>query len=398
MSSPDERAGWVVGLQQLADAVSAATLTAVAAFDAAGDGQTLHGAASTQAWLRGACRITGTEAAERVRIARASRDLLAGPVAQVRDGRLTYEHLRAVEKSIRHLPQTQQPQAVALLTDLAKIAPVGDVRTAGKHLQYVVDPDGALAHTQQQFDRRYLTLAPLMDGMTALDGLLDAEAAAVLTAALEPFLVPADADDTRTAAQRRADGLVQIIQSTADQGLLPVVGGQRPHLQVIIDPRGGTSSVDGPDGAGTGVLPPGLLPQAPGGPAFLHPVSVARVACDAQLTALLLDEHGVVVDLGRTQRLFSAQQRRLLAARDGGCRWVGCDRPPAHTDAHHLISWLHGGETDLANALLLCRHHHRTVHENGWTLHIDDPDRGTHGPIHITGPNGQHLTSHPRAP
>ena len=69
-SSPGERAGWVVGLQQLADAVAAATLTAVEVFDADGDGQTLHGAASTQAWLRGACRVTGAEAAERVRIAR----------------------------------------------------------------------------------------------------------------------------------------------------------------------------------------------------------------------------------------------------------------------------------------------------------------------------------------
>jgi hypothetical protein len=388
-SSPGERAGWVVGLQQLADAVSAAMVTAVEVFDAHGDGQTLHGAASTQAWLRGACRVTGAEASERARIARASRGLLADPVARVRDGALTYEHLRAVERGTRHLPEEQQPQAVALLTDLAQVAPVPDVRTAGKHLAYVVDPDGSLADSQRQFDRRYLTLAPLMDGMTALDGLLDAEAAALLTAALEPFLVPADTDDTRTAAQRRADGLVQIIATATDHALLPVVGGERPHLQILLDPR---------DGAGTSVLPPGRLPQAPGGPAFLHPVSVARVACDAQLTALLLDEHGVVVDLGRTRRLFTTQQRRVLATRDGGCRWPGCDRPPAHTDAHHVISWLAGGPTDLANALLLCRHHHRQVHENGWTLRVKDPARGTHGPVHITGPAGQQLTTHPRAP
>jgi hypothetical protein len=397
-STPGERAGWVVGLQRLVDATAAATLTATEAFDAGGDGQVLHGAASTQAWLRGACRITGAEAAERVRIARQARDLLAGPVERVRDGALTFEHLRAVEKSVRHLPQTQQLQAVQLLTDLAQVGSVTDVRTAGKHLQYVVDPDGSLAGSCHQFDRRHLTLAPLMDGMTAVEGLLDSEAAALLTAALEPFLVPADPDDTRTAAQRRADGLVQIVQTATDHALLPVVGGERPHLQVIVDPRGGTSSVDGPDGAGTGVLPPGRLPQTPGGPAFLHPVSVARVACDAQLTALLLDEHGVVVDLGRTKRLFTAPQRRVLAARDGGCRFPGCDRPPAHTDAHHLVSWLHGGPTDLANALLLCRHHHRTVHEGGWSLQVVDSERGTHGPVTVTGPNGQRLTSHPRAP
>jgi hypothetical protein len=393
VSSPGQRAGWVTGLQQLADAVSAATLTATEAFDAHGDGEVLHGAASTQAWLRGACRVTGAEAAERVRLARASRGLLAGPVTQVRDGRLTYEHLRAVEKSIRHLPQAQQPAAVELLTDLAQVGSVTDVRTAGKHLQYVVDPDGSLSDSCGQFDRRYLTLAPLMDGMTALDGLLDAEAAALLTTALGPFLVPADAGDTRTAAQRRADGLVQIVATATDQALLPVTGGERPHLQVIIDPR--TSAPADPCPS---TLHPGLLPQAPGSAAFLHPVSVARIACDAQLTALLLDEHGVVTDLGRTRRLFSPQQRKLLAARDGGCRFPGCDRPPAHTDAHHVVSWLNGGPTNLANALLLCRHHHRTVHENGWTLQITDPDRGTNGPVTAHGPAGQHLTSHPRAP
>ncbi len=389
-SSPGERAGWVTGLQQLADAVSAATLMAVAAFDAGGDGQVRHGAASTQAWIRGACRVTGAEASERVRIARSARGLLAGPVEQVRDGALTYEHLRAVERGVRHLPQAQQLQAVELLTDLAQVAPVGDVRTAGKHLHYVLDPDGALADSCQQFDRRYLTLAPLLDGMTSLDGLLDAEAATLLTAALQPFLVPADAGDTRTAAQRRADGLVQIIASAADHALLPIVGGERPNLQVIVDPR---PTAPPP----TGLLP-GRLAQAPGGPAFLHPVGVARIACDAQLTALLLDEHGVVVDLGRTRRLFSPQQRRLLAIRDSRCRFPGCDRPPAHTDAHHVVSWLDGGPTDLANALLLCRHHHRHVHEGGWTLHITDPERGTNGPVEVIGPTGRRITSTPRGP
>ena len=237
-----------------------------------------------------------------------------------------------------------------------------------------------------------------MDGMTSLDGLLDAEAAALLTAALEPFLVPADTDDTRTAAQRRADGLVQIVQSAADQALLPVVGGQRPHLQVIVDPRRSASPVSTAQTALHGVCRRGGFPKPPADRRSCTPSGVARVACDAQLTALLLDDHGVVVDLGRTRRLFSAQQRRLLAVRDGGCRFPGCDRPPAHTDAHHVVSWLDGGATDVANALLLCRHHHRAVHENGWTLQITDPERGTHGPIDITGPNGQRLTSHPRAP
>lgn len=116
VAGAESRAAWVAGLQQLADAVAAASLTAVEVFDASGDGQVLHGAASTSAWLRGATRLTGAQAAERVRIARLSRGLLAGPVQQVQNGTLTYEHLRAVERGVRHLPADHQQQGVELLT------------------------------------------------------------------------------------------------------------------------------------------------------------------------------------------------------------------------------------------------------------------------------------------
>lgn len=392
-ASPDVRAGWVLGLQQLADAVAAATLVATEAFDAQGDGNVLHGAASSQAWLRGACRISGAEAAERVRLARSSRGLLGESVEAVREGRITYQHLRAVERATRSMPDHQKLAATQLLTDLAEVATLSDVRVAGQHLAHVVDPDGSLAELERQFDRRYLTLSPLMDGMTAVDGLLDAEASALLTSALEPFLVPVGADDRRSASQRRADGLLQLVQSACDHRLTPVVGAERPHLQVIVDPRVGPRVEPG-----TRSLPPGRLVGSPGGSGWLHPVAVSRIGCDPQMTALILDEQGVVVDLGRTKRLFSPQQRRVLALRDGGCRFPGCDRPPGHTDAHHLIPWLDGGSTDLSNALLLCRHHHRAVHEGGWRLRPVDVERGTRGSVEVIGPRGQRLTSFPRGP
>ena len=79
-TTPDDRAAWVAGLQQLRDAVDAVMLGAVASFDDAGDGEILHGAASTQSWLRGALGVAPGEASERVRLARASRTLLDGAV------------------------------------------------------------------------------------------------------------------------------------------------------------------------------------------------------------------------------------------------------------------------------------------------------------------------------
>lgn len=407
--SPEARAGWVAGLQQLSDAVAAARATAVEVFDAHGDGQVLHGASSTASWLRGALGVTGAEAAERVRIARASRTLLADPIECLSRGDLTYDHVRAIERGTRQLPPEQQLAGTRILTDLARIAPVSDVRVAATHLQNVLDPDGSLSDAQCQFERRHLTMAPLMDGMTSLTGLLDPESAALLNEALEPFLVPNDAHDERNAAQRRADGLVQIVQSACDHALLPISGGQRPHLNVLLDPRTalpGLATAFGHDpvaapgqpGPEPQQLPPGRLMGAPSAPAFLHPVSVARIACDAHLTAVILDSDGVVVNLGRTQRLFSQAQRRLLTVRDGGCRFPGCDRPPAHTDAHHVIPWHVGGPTDVPNAILLCRHHHRSVHEGGWQIVIGDAARGTNGVIAFHHANGQRLPSHPRGP
>jgi hypothetical protein len=406
-NSPDERAAWVAGLQQLRDAVDAAMLTAVATFDAAGDGETLHGAASTASWLRGAIRLAPGDASERVRLARRSRDALSAPAGHLRSGSITYDHLRSIDRAVRFIPEARQAEAVALLTDLAVVAPVADVRTAGKHLKLVADPDGTLADCEQQFERRHLTLSPLLDGMTSIDGLLDAESAALLNAALEPFLVPTGPDDPRSAAQRRADGLTDIVRTACDHRLLPLAGGERPHLQVLVASRPADREGE-PTGAGPSLrLAPGAawLPQAPGGAAPMHPQSVARIACDAHITPVQLDPDGFPMALGRTQRVFSTHQRRLLALRDGACRFPGCSRPPAHTDAHHVHPWSAGGTTDVDNAVLLCRYHHRLVHEGGWHIQAENhPEsgststRGSPPSLTFVGPRGQALVSIPRGP
>jgi hypothetical protein len=74
------------------------------------------------------------------------------------------------------------------------------------------------------------------------------------------------------------------------------------------------------------------------------------------------------LDVGRTTRVVQPAQRTALAVRDGGCVFPGCDRPLAWCEAHHLVHWLDGGPTDLDNLALLCRAHHRAVHEGGWRL------------------------------
>jgi hypothetical protein len=91
------------------------------------------------------------------------------------------------------------------------------------------------------------------------------------------------------------------------------------------------------------------------------------------------------LDVGRSTRVVQPAQRAALTVRDGGCVFPGCDRPLAWCDAHHLWHWTNGGPTDLANLALLCRAHHRAVHEGGWRL-----ARGPDGGFTATPPHRRH--------
>ena len=84
-----------------------------------------------------------------------------------------------------------------------------------------------------------------------------------------------------------------------------------------------------------------------------------------------------------------------MAIRDGGCRFPGCHRPPAYTDAHHIQSWATGGATDLGNGLLICRYHHRCLHEGDWRIQLTNPTLGPNTRIIFHGPNGQRTPSDP---
>jgi hypothetical protein len=89
----------------------------------------------------------------------------------------------------------------------------------------------------------------------------------------------------------------------------------------------------------------------------------------------------VVIDVGRSKRVVSGPARRALNARDGHCRWPGCERPATWSAAHHVVHWIHGGGSELDNLILLCHRHHRMVHESGWQI--------------VRGQDGQILTIPP---
>ncbi|TFB91479.1 DUF222 domain-containing protein [Cryobacterium sp. HLT2-28] len=106
-----------------------------------------------------------------------------------------------------------------------------------------------------------------------------------------------------------------------------------------------------------------------GSPAPISLATVQRQLCDTGYLGILFDNTGQPIDVGREQRLFTPAQRTAMGARDGGCVWPDCDRPPAWTEAHHLKQWLlEHGYTDLADGVCLCHPHHLLLHNTGWVI------------------------------
>jgi len=97
--------------------------------------------------------------------------------------------------------------------------------------------------------------------------------------------------------------------------------------------------------------------------------SARRLACDCGLVHWHEDEHGSALNIGRKTRTIPPAIRRALQRRDRGCRFPGCTAHK-HVDAHHIVHWADGGETRLDNLVLLCRHHHRQVHESGYSVRM----------------------------
>ena len=115
----------------------------------------------------------------------------------------------------------------------------------------------------------------------------------------------------------------------------------------------------------------------------LPPESIARLACDAVLQRVVVNERGIPIDVGRKSRTATDAQWHSLRVTYRSCAWKGCERPLAWCQAHHIHEWEHGGATDLCNLVPLCNHHHHAVHEGGWSiklcpetrrLQIYDPD------------------------
>lgn len=201
----------------------------------------------------------------------------------------------------------------------------------------------------------------------------------MISAALGPYLTPTGSDDSRTSSQRRADALVDMVRSASAAGAAtseadPATASgdavARPTLNILCSLETTMNGTDSQHGA-----EPGVFLGLPGR-GLIAPTAVARISCDSNVARVLLGPGRIPTEYGRKKRLFTSGQRHALAIRDGGCRFPDCPRPPIHTDAHHIVAWQNGGATDLTNAVLLCRYHHRKVHEGGWRIIVHSAEGG----------------------
>ena len=383
-----------------------------------------HGtqAPSTASWLRNRLHLAATAASSAVRTARAPVPRPLPKTAQALcDGELSTAHAAVLAHGTHQLPDHTTSEAEPVLVAAARRLDPPQLRRVIGHLLQATDPEGADRQAQRRYERRGLWVATTTEGMVALQGLLDPEGGQTLTAALEPLARPANAQDAnaqdaRSGDQRRADALVELARRALEAGQLPQTGGVRPQLQVLVEldsllghphALGGEVGGMGPispeacrrlacDGAVTRVVvtrhhghdagpgdhhgPP--LEHEPGGAGDL--AGWLRAAMD-RLPPILGGAPSQPLDVGRTSRVLTPAQRIALAVRDGGCVFPDCQRPLAWCEGHHLLHWLDGGPTDLANLALLCRAHHRALHEGGWQL-----TRGPDGHLTATPPHPGH--------
>ncbi|MBT8166670.1 MAG: HNH endonuclease [Acidimicrobiia bacterium] len=340
----------LVELRETAEALEAEWIRRLNAFDAR-QGWAADGSLSLSAWLRARCRMTGAAAADRARLARALRKM---PLTQraFSDGDLTTAHVRALSAGAEAHPETFARDEEVLVTGASAVS-AGDTRKLVDYWRQNLDHEEALDHSDKVHQRRRLSISRTWRGMVRIDGDLDPEAGEVVLAAIgslvDELVKSGSADDNRTPSQRRADALTELCRQHLDSGRAAISGGERPHINVLLD----LASLQGAAGEHCELASGEII----------HPEAARRLACDAGINRIITNGPSQILDVGRTTRTVSGPTRRALVIRDGGCRFDGCGRPAAWCDAHHVVHWVDGGETTLDNLVLLCRSHHRMVHE-----------------------------------
>ena len=158
---------------------------------------------------------------------------------------------------------------------------------------------------------------------------------------------------------------------------MPILRTVKPHVIVTIDIDDFVDPATGQCAAETG---------------FGASISAARarwLACDGNVTGVVIGPESQPLDMGRTHRVSPPHLRRGVEIRDKGCVFAGCGAPTHWCDVHHLVHWVDDGPTSLENSALLCERHHTKVH-HGFRV-----ERRPDGRWRTWRPDGSEISVHP---
>jgi 5-methylcytosine-specific restriction endonuclease McrA len=377
LSELDRLGDEIAELSAHLDAATARLLALIREFDTRGGWNT--GFRSCAAWLSWRVGLDLGAARERVRVARALETLPLFAKA-LACGQLSYAKVRALTRVAT--PETE-----------ARLLAVGRAGTAA-HVERIVrgwrsvDRRAEARETVRRHASRALHVRTDEDGMVVVSGRLEPEVGALLTQALaaaretlyqrareaaaaNPGGVSAE---TPSLAQQQADALALLAESALHH-LDPGTPGERYQVVVHVDAQ----VLADPDQPGQSLLDGGARVSAE---------TSQRLACDASRVVMRHDGNGRLVEIGARTRTIPPALRRALYHRDRSCRFPGCG--VRFGQGHHLRHWAHGGPTTLSNLALLCRRHHRAVHEEGYQV-----ARGPDGTLRFRRPDGRPLPEVP---
>jgi hypothetical protein len=340
------------------------------------------GFASCAHWLHWRTGIALGAAREKVRVAHALATLPRVSATMAR-GAISYAKVRAITR-------VATPENEAALLDVAQAGTAAHVERFA-HAWRRVDR-AAAAQAEARHLHRHLSTWVDDDGMVVIRGRLTPEVGAVvhraLAAAADRLFKEAHGEpkatnltEEVTPAQRRADALGLLAEAALSGNLERGPAGDRYQVILHIEMPAGVAAGEGLSGT----------VEVDHGAVDVSAETSRRMSCDSSVVAMRTGIDGTVLDVGRKTRTVPPSIRRALEARDRSCRFPGCTARCC--DAHHVEHWIDGGVTSLENLVLLCRRHHRAVHEGGF-----DAIRHRDGSITFLRPNGTVLEAAPALP
>ena len=327
----------------------------------------LEGICSCAHWLNWKCGIGMNAAREKVRVANALGEL-AKISASFAKGEISYSKVRAMTRvatpdnedyllMIAHHGTAYHVET--LVRKYRRAKKLQDLKEANKQhdertLQVYYEHDGAIRlHVRLPAEKGALVLKAIelaveqqktvvdrLRERAAEEGVIDPN----MSGEFESEYVPFD--------HRRADALADMAESYLANG--PASSSSADRYQVMLHVSAETLTNNEGD-----------ISHLEDGPR-VSAETARRICCDAGISVLSKDEDSTLLNIGRKSRIIPPAMRRALKARDENCRFPGCTHK-YYIDGHHIKHWSDGGETSLDNLVQLCRHHHRLVHEGGFS-------------------------------